>query len=192
MPQAIDAIPMTADDETTLVAAARADPRAFAALYRRHVDPIYRFCYRRLGTKEDAEDATAHVFAQALTGLPGFRGGSFQGWLFAIASHVVTDAGRAARPHAPLAAAAGIVDPAPGPEEEAVRAEAAAAVRAVLAQLPPAQRHVLELRLAGLSSAEIAVASGRSCGTVRNLQHRTLVRLRDLLGVSAPKEGPDG
>ncbi|MEA2595605.1 MAG: hypothetical protein QOF01_2074 [Thermomicrobiales bacterium] len=191
MPEAIDAIPTTADDEATLVAAAWADPHAFAALYRRHVDPIYRFCYRRLGSKEAAEDATSHVFAKALSGLPGFRGGSFQGWLFVIASHVVADEGRAARPHAPIAAAAGIVDPAPSPEEEAVRAEAAGAIRAVLAQLPPAQRHVLELRLAGLSSAEIAVASGRSHGTVRNLQHRTLVRLRDLLGVTAPREGPD-
>jgi RNA polymerase sigma-70 factor (ECF subfamily) len=191
MPKSIDAVPTPADDEATLVAAARADPRAFADLYRRHVDPIYRFCYRRLGAREAAEDATAQVFAQALAGLPGFRGGSFRGWLFAIASHVVADAGRAARPHAPLVAAAGVVDPAPGPEEEAVRAEAAAAIRAVLARLPPAQRHVLELRLAGLSSAEIAAASGRSHGTVRNLQHRTLVRLRDLLGVSAPREGPD-
>jgi RNA polymerase sigma-70 factor, ECF subfamily len=191
MPKVIDADPTTADDEAILVAAARADPCAFAALYRRHVDPIYRFCYRRLGAKEAAEDATAHVFARALAGLPGFRGGSFRGWLFAIASHVVVDEGRAARSHAPLAAAAGVVDPAPGPEEEAVRAEAADAIRAVLAQLPPEQRHVLELRLAGLSSAEIAVASGRSPGTVRNLQHRTLVRLRDLFGVTIPRERPD-
>jgi RNA polymerase sigma-70 factor (ECF subfamily) len=191
MPKAIGVAAATADDEATLVAAARADPCAFASLYRRHVDPIYRFCYRRLGAKEAAEDATAQVFAKALAGLPGFRGGSFQGWLFAIASRVVADEGRTARPHAPLTAAACVADPAPGPEEEAVRAEAAGAVRAMLAQLPREQRHVLELRLAGLSGAEIAAASGRSPGTVRNLQHRTLVRLRGLLGVVPPREDPD-
>ncbi|HEY7030472.1 MAG TPA: sigma-70 family RNA polymerase sigma factor [Thermomicrobiales bacterium] len=191
MPEVIEVAPTTADDEATLVAAARVAPCAFASLYRRHVDPIYRFCYRRLGAREAAEDATAQVFAKALAGLPGFRGGSFQGWLFAIASHVVADEGRTARSHAPLAAAVGVADPAPGPEEAAVRSEAAGAVRAVLAQLPPEQRHVLELRLAGLTSVEIAVASGRSHGTIRNLQHRTLIRLRDLLGVTPPREGPD-
>jgi RNA polymerase sigma-70 factor (ECF subfamily) len=191
MQRLIDAVPETADDEATLVAAARTDPAAFAALYRRHVDPVYRFCYRRFGAKEPAEDATAQVFMKALMGLDGFRGGSFQGWLFVIASHVVADEGRTARPNAPLAAAADIIDSAPGPEEEVVRAEAVGAVRAVLGRLPGEQRRVLELRLAGLNSAEIAVASGRSHGTVRNLQHRTMVRLRELFGVTAPGERSD-
>jgi RNA polymerase sigma-70 factor, ECF subfamily len=191
MPGATGLQPVAADDEAPLVAAAQADPRAFAALYRRHVDPVYRFCYRRLGAKEAAEDATAQVFAKALAGLPGFRGGSFRGWLFAIAHRVVADEVRAARHHAPLATAEDVLDPAPGPEETAVRAEAAGAVRALLARLPPEQRRVLELRLAGLTGAEIAAALGRSHGTVRNLQHRTLVRLRDLLGVAAPREKTD-
>jgi RNA polymerase sigma-70 factor (ECF subfamily) len=179
-------------DEAALVAAARADPRAFAALYRRHVDPVYRFCYRRLGGSEAAEDATAQVFAKALAGLAGFRGGSFRGWLFAIAHNVVADEYRATRPHLPLAAAESLADPTPGPEETAIGGEAARTIRDLLVHLPPAQRRVLELRLAGLSGAEIAVVLGRSHGTIRNLQHRTLLTRRRLLGVAAPGEESDG
>jgi RNA polymerase sigma-70 factor (ECF subfamily) len=177
------------DDEELLLAAARRDPHAFAVLYRRHVDPVYRFCYRRLGTKEAAEDATAQVFAKALAALPGFRGGSFQGWLFAIAHNVVADEGRAARPHADLETAAEVEDPSPGPEEAALAADEARAIRTLLTRLSVEQRRVLELRLAGLNGVEIAQALGRSHGTIRNLQHRTLVRLRELLGVTANAPG---
>ena len=177
-------------DEAALVAASRADPSAFAVLYRRHVTPIYRFCYRRLGTKEAAEDATAQVFTKALAALSGYRSGSFQAWLFAIAHRVVIDEVRRTRPDVPLTNASSSIDPRPGPEAVVVDAEASRALCAVLAHLPPEQRRVLELRLAGLSGVEIAVALGRSHGTVRNLQHRTLVRLRALLGVTGSGDEP--
>ena len=182
---------VSATDEGALIDAARTDPRAFADLYHRHVSAIYRFCYRRLGAKEAAEDATAQVFTKALSGLAGYRGGSFRSWLFAIAHHVVVDEVRLARSDMPLTAAAASTDPGPGPEEVAVDAEESLALRAVMAQLPPDQRRVVELRLAGLSGVEIAVALGRSHGTIRNLQHRTLVRLRALLGVTGSGEETD-
>jgi RNA polymerase sigma-70 factor (ECF subfamily) len=178
-------------DEGVLVDAARTDPRAFAVLYHRHVSAIYRFCYRRLGTKEAAEDATAQVFTKALGSLASYRGGSFRGWLFAIAHHVVVDEVRLGRSDVPLTAAVSSIDPGPGPEEVAVAAEASQALRAVLAQLPPEQRRVVELRLAGLSGVEIAATLGRSHGTIRNLQHRTLLRLRALLGVTGSGDETD-
>ena len=184
MPETVTRRFVSAADDGALVDAARIDPGAFAVLYHRHVSAIYRFCYRRLGTKEAAEDATAQVFTKALAGLASYRGGSFQGWLFAIAHHVVVDEVRMARSDVPLAAAAASIDPGPGPEEVAVAAEASRSLRALLAQLPPEQRRVVELRLAGLSGVEIAAALGRSHGTVRNLQHRTLLRLRALLGMT--------
>ena len=127
----------SAQDEGSLVVAARSDSSAFCELYDRYVDPVYRFCLRRLGTVEDAEDATAQVFTKALAALPGFRGGSFQGWLFAIAANVVVDAGRSERMHASLADADDVIDPEPGPEDSALSSDAARTVRDLLAQLRP-------------------------------------------------------
>jgi len=34
---------------------AASDPSAFAPLYTRYIDPIYRYCFRSLGTREAAE-----------------------------------------------------------------------------------------------------------------------------------------
>lgn len=51
-------IPTELGDEQ-LAARAQHDPVAFAPLYRRHVRPIYAFCFQRLGTRELAEDATS-------------------------------------------------------------------------------------------------------------------------------------
>jgi hypothetical protein len=80
--QEVCAPPATAPDDAALVAAARVDPTAFAPLYARYLPPVYRYCYRRLGTSAAAEDATSEVFVKALAALPRFRAGSFRSWLF--------------------------------------------------------------------------------------------------------------
>src|SRR5215217_8517203 len=107
------------DDDARDVIAAKADPRAFAPLYDRYADLVYRYCYRRLGHPEAAADATGQVFAKALAGLPGYRedAPSFRSWLFAIAHNVITDDLRARRPVAPIDAAAYVAATGPSPEE---------------------------------------------------------------------------
>lgn len=173
------------EDDAAVVARAQADPAAFAALYVRYATRVYRYCYRRLGTREAAEDATAAVFAGAFAGLARYReGGSFAAWLFAIAHHVVVDAHRRRRPGAPLTEAESRPATEPTPEEAALAGEDRRTVRALVAELPDAQRQVLELRLAGLTGAEIAAAMGRSHLAVKMLQFRAIARLRERLGVA--------
>ena len=177
-------------DEVTLVERARRDRHAFAPLYARYFDPVYRYCYRRLGSHEAAEDATSQVFAKALDALPRYeaRGRSFRAWLFAIAYNVIVDGYRGRRPSTPLADAIAVIDAAPTPEEFIVADEDRRSLRALLDRLPPDQRRVVELRLAGLSGAEIADALGRSIGSVRSSQFRAYARLRVLMG-EEPDEG---
>ena len=166
-------------DEAALIARARHDRRAFAPLYDRYADRVYRYCFRRLGTREAAEDATSLVFAKALAALPGYRGGSVAAWLFAIAHNVCVNAVRR-RPDLPLDAAGELIDAAPtgSPEAAALAAADGDSLRALLAGLPPDQRRVVELRLAGLTGAEIAEAMGRSLAAVKMLQARALARMR--------------
>ena len=176
-------------DEAALVALAQIDRRAFAPLYARYADPVYRYCYRRLGNPEAAADATSQVFVKALAALPRFRAGSFRSWLFAIAHNTVVDDLRGARAEATLEAGADRPDPGPSPEELAVAADEGRALRAVLAGLSDDQRHVVELRLAGLSDREIAAVLGRSLAATKMLQVRAVARLRVLLGVPADRQG---
>ncbi len=175
-------------DEADLIAAAIHDRLAFAPLYHRYVDPVYRYCLRRLGTREAAEDATSLVFAKALAALPNFRlrGQPFRSWLFTIAHNVVIDAGRARRPELNVDLALTVVAPGLDPEALALEAEDRETVRGLLAGVPPDQRRVLELRLAGLTTAEIAQALGRSPGAVRAIQFRAAAGLRARLGGTPP------
>ncbi len=168
------------DDDARLVALAKVDPRAFAPLYTRYFDPVYRYCYRRLGHTEAAADATAQVFSKALAALPGYHedAPSFRSWLFAIAHNVITDDLRARRSVAPIAAAAHIPARGPSPEETVLTNEAACTVRALLARLPADQRQILELRLAGLTGPEIAAVLGRSLVAIKIAQVRAFARLR--------------
>lgn len=181
--------------DADLVAAALADPRAFAALYARYLDPIYRFCYRRLGSREAAEDATSTIFLKAVSAFPRFHDASFRAWLFTIAYHVLTDRYRSFRPVQPLEDALEIADAAPSPESLALAAEQNHDLQQLLAHLPEHQRRVIELRLVGLSGNEIAQVLERTPNNVAVTYSRALARLRTVLGqptTSASEEGGDG
>jgi RNA polymerase sigma-70 factor (ECF subfamily) len=177
------AAPEETSDEA-IVARALHDRQAFGLLYDRYVDPVYRYCYGRLGSREEAEDATSLIFARALAALPTHRGGSFRSWLFAIAHNVVINTRRDTPHHHQLAIVVELADPGPRPEEMAEAAERRRSVSAALARLPEEQRRVVELRLAGLTGPEVAAALGRSHDSVRTTQRRALARLRTLLGIT--------
>jgi RNA polymerase sigma-70 factor, ECF subfamily len=172
---------MAALDESAQVALAQVDPRAFAPLYVQYADPIYRYCYRRLGDPDAAADATSLIFSRALAALPRYRHTSFRSWLFTIAHNTVIDGWRGSRIETPLDAIASHHDPAPGPEDEALREDAGREVRTLLARLPRDQRQVVELRLAGLTNQEIAEVLERSVPATKMLQVRAMSRLRSLL-----------
>jgi RNA polymerase sigma-70 factor (ECF subfamily) len=174
------------------VARAQADRQAFALLYRRYLDPVHQYCYRRLGSREAAEDATSLVFTKAFASLPAYRAGSFRSWLFTIAHHVITDDLRARRVVVDLEAAGDVLDRALSPEEVVVAAEASSAVVQLLAQLPAGQRRVVELRLAGLTGREVAEVLGCSLGAVKIVQVRAYRRLRGLLAEPVREAGANG
>jgi RNA polymerase sigma-70 factor (ECF subfamily) len=169
-------------DEQGIVERSRHDPRAFAPLYARYAAPIYGYCSHRLGSRQAAEDATSVIFAKALTSLPSYRGPLFRAWLFGIAHHAVADAQRARGPEAPLDAAVTIIDAAPSPEDLAVASDDQRRLRVLLTQLPTEQQRIIELRLVGLTSAEIGQVLGLRRGAVDVAQFRAIGRLRALLG----------
>jgi RNA polymerase sigma-70 factor (ECF subfamily) len=168
------------------VEAARRDPTAFEALYRRYVAQVYNYAFYELGDHHDAEDATERTFLAALAALPRFDEratpadgegfSTFRVWLMRIARNVVANQRRHARrhPQAPLAAAADL----PGRadlEREVVRRDEARSAWAAVARLPGDRRRALVLRFVDeMSTAEIAGVLGRSEGAVRVLIHRAL------------------
>src|ERR1700689_1004532 len=81
------------NDERLQVEAARQDPARFAELYENNFERVYAYIARRVGNREDAQDATADVFHRAITGISRFewRGLPFAAWLLGIAANVLSD-----------------------------------------------------------------------------------------------------
>ena len=141
-PQA-EPLPLEPDtDEATLVVLAKRDRRAFASLYRRYVEPVYRYCDRCLGDRELAEDATSLIFTKAIEAIASCREDAFRSWLFAIAHNVIADVHRTRVSIRPLAEASELEDRVleRSPEAHALAGDDARTIRGLLAQLPPHQR----------------------------------------------------
>ena len=120
----------------------------FDDLYNSHFPFVWR-CLRGLGVPPAAlDDAAQDVFLIVHRQLPGFRGeSSARTWLYGIARHVAANhQRRAQRKQAPLEPlAAEPAHPAPGPDERAADAEAAAFVEAFLADLDDKKRDIFVL-----------------------------------------------
>ena len=174
-----------ADPDLALVAQAQEHPAAFEAIVLRYRLPLLRYFHARLGDWADAEDAVQEALLDVYVQLPRFtpRGhASFRAWLFAIAHNAKVDVQRrrAIRRQETLPETPGWADPAPSPEDEALREDTSAELRRLLASLTDDQRAVVQLRAADLATDEIASALGLTQSAVRKAQQRAFERLRAL------------
>jgi RNA polymerase sigma-70 factor (ECF subfamily) len=181
------------DLELLQIAAAQQDVNAFAPLYEHYVDIVWRYARSRLGDSDLAADATSAVFQRALTALPSYQprrsgdGTTFRAWLMTIARNVVIDELRR-HPTTSLATTTvqhRLVDDGRSPAELAIAREEQDKVNVALGLLPEKQRQIVELRLMGLKSIEIATQLGMSLSAVKTAHFRAYARLRDLLGPDA-------
>src|SRR5438270_2615285 len=111
-----------ADEEREIARRASAgDRRAFADLYDRHVDAVYRYAWYRLRSDAEAEEVTSEVFHRALVAMPSYQPRRpFLAFLYGIARHVVADSFRDARPRASFEDAIAHPSDAPGPDDVAL------------------------------------------------------------------------
>jgi RNA polymerase sigma-70 factor, ECF subfamily len=162
----------------------RGDRAAFDQIVRRHQKSVWHLVRRYVKRDADASDVTQQAFVRAFRGLASFRGAAtVRSWLFRIAincalswlrdhrreepSEIPDDALTAANP-APARLMVG---------EDGVR------LRAAVAQLPPKQKLVLELRVFDdLSFKEVAELADCTENTAKVNFHYAVKRLRDILG----------
>lgn len=146
------------DDEHLVAQARRGSAQAFEQIYDRYHRRILSFCRHMLGSHEDAEDATQHVFVSAHRELRGAnRKLQLRPWLFAIARNRCVDILRARRSADSLE---GLVREPPSLEglpEIVQRREDLRALLASIASLPDDQREALVLfELGGMPHRRLA------------------------------------
>ena len=190
-----------ADDSALAQRAAAGDGDAFAELYERHEGRAFNLCYRILGSRDDAADATQEAFVGVLRRLPQLADRDL-----AFGSYVLTSARNAcydlierrkrtqpsdeipesATPMGGGVGGGGIGfdpgDPEHDPERNVLLEARTEEIRVANLALPERQREVLALReLEELSYDEIAELLDMNRNSVAQLISRARINLRDAL-----------
>jgi RNA polymerase sigma-70 factor (ECF subfamily) len=176
------------DDIEALVKRARGlDTAAWDRLYVIAFPQVYRYVSAKVRSSAEAEDITEEVFVGALQTVASLRASDeagFLGWLFQIARFKLADHLRRQyrRPTEPLDPEVEFSDPAPSPEDEAIRRDDRSAVRAALAELTQEQQEVIVMKFSlGYDNARVATILGKTPGAINQLQHRALGAMRRFL-----------
>lgn len=169
--------------ETLLEDAKAGKDSAFSKLYELYFDKIFRFAFYRVSHKEVAEDITEEVFIRAFTSLSSLdKAGSFESWLYQIARNRIIDYYRAKKLLLPLddlentlEYETNIIDSVNLQFDQKIFLK-------VLRDLPEDQQTIVRLKFyEDLSNTEIADLTGKTEGSIRVLQHRALIKLKELI-----------
>lgn len=171
--------------DAELVVRARAgDAGALRDLVERYYDACWRYAYRMLGDRADAEDAAQETFLRALAALATYEERSqFREWLFTILVNQCRNAlvSRSRRERRFVSS-----DEFPVQEHGLRAAEPPAMADDELAQavarLEPEQREALLLRFGeGMDYAQMSLATGASQSALKMRVKRGCDRLRGML-----------
>ena len=182
---------MPPEPDDLLAMQAKTNSAAFAELYCRHVDHVFRFLMLRTGSTKDAQDLTTQTFIAALERIDRYEPrGRFRVWLLGIARHKAADFFRKNRRTVSLEMIESIPDPHPQPDEAVTRRLQMERVLDALRHLTPDRAEALALRVFGeYSAAEIADIMGKSEAAVKMLVHRAWRDLKQQLTSIAAQEG---
>lgn len=163
------------------------DMQAFQSLYRENLGPIYRYVYRKVGNREEAEDLTSQTFMKAIRSIEYTRNPqSTRSFLFQVARTMIADFWRVhyrqATSSLDVLLEAGWEGPTENEEEPfELSSSRVDYVQRLLQGLSDRHREVLTCRfLLGLSIRETADKMGVSVANAKTLQYRALKHAADL------------
>ncbi len=185
-------------EQELIIAAQQGSKDAFLALYRLHVDVLYRTLLARIGHRETVEDVVQETFLRAIAALPSFtpqRNASFRAWLFRIAMNLYISQYRKQKRVVivdteilAILSDAGGTSPQLSPmrrgDDTSIDVELdAVQVRDAIGGLEEKDQEVIMLRyFSELSYEEVASALGISVGAVGVRLHRAVKKLKEKLG----------
>jgi RNA polymerase sigma factor (sigma-70 family) len=158
--------------------AAEGSQGAFAAIYERHHQALYRYCHSILGNTEDAKDALQNTMVSALRALPGEkREIALRPWLFSVAHNEAISVLRHRSPQVSIDEA----DDVAAIAADATVRERLRALFEDLHELPDRQRAALVMReLNGLSYADIGAALDASETAAKQIVYEARTALHEL------------
>jgi RNA polymerase sigma factor (sigma-70 family) len=167
-------------DERLARLVSRGSTRAFAALYQRHHQALYRYCRSIVRDEDDAQDALQSAMVRALAALQAReRDLAVRPWLFRIVHNEAISILRRRRLNTSLVEG---LEPADGGVERTLEdRERFAQLIADLQSLAERQRGALVMReLSGLSIKEIAAALSTTPGAAKQVLFEARCALQEL------------
>ena len=175
-------LPQDVEDAALVTRSLAGDQRAFELLVERHHRALFTVAARKLGSRDDAADATQNAFVRVYQNLgtydPRYR---FFSWIYRILVNECLNVLRGRRPSDEPADTQ--IDLSGGPLEALQASERRQQVQRALLALSPDLRAVIVLRhYAGLSYEEIGEAlGGLPAKTVKSRLYTARQRLGQLL-----------
>jgi RNA polymerase sigma-70 factor (ECF subfamily) len=168
--------------EVDLIESARGgNALAFAVLYDRYADRVYRHIVYRVGRPHECEDLTQQTFLKAWQAIGRYKvmETPFIGWLLTIAHNTVISYFRSNREHATLVDDLPRLDERSDPHSLVERRDRQLQVRQAIARLRPEHQQVVAMRyLEELEYSDIARHVGKTEANVRVILHRALREMR--------------
>ena len=167
-------------DERLVRRAVEGDERAFAAIFRRYHQSLYRFSLAIVGNPEDAQDALQNTMIKVLRALPGEeRKIELKPWLYRIAHNESIELLRRRRESRTLDAE--LAAPGTGLADKAESRQRLRRLISDLDELPERQRGALVMReLSGFDFAEIGASLGTSPAVARQTLYEARLSLRQM------------
>jgi RNA polymerase sigma-70 factor, ECF subfamily len=166
---------------------AQQDRDAFSQLYDRFSTLVFTLAMRMLKARSDAEDLLEEVFAQVWRKAESYSAerGSPEAWIISIARGLAIDKMRSIRRRRNsfvLTDNRARVESGDNVESSLPESEVQIGVNSALANLPKAQRKVMELAyLDGLTQTEIAERLAEPLSTVKTRMRSGIQRLREIV-----------
>ena len=192
------------NDEALLARLASGDRAALSPLYDRYAGPVFALLLRIVADRATAEDLLQEVFVRVWQRADTYQIGRGRPitWVLGIAHNLAIDEVRRRRRRPQwadereagelqerLAAAAAEA----GPEEQAWAQQRRQQIGVALAQLPPAQRVIIELAyFEGYTQSQMADQLGEPLGTIKTRLRLGVRKLREALRGQGLEDGGQG
>lgn len=160
----------------------------FLALYDAYADAIFRMCYGKTSSREEAKDLAQEAFTRVFERLSGqgSRIENLRAFLFTVTRNLIKDHYKRKKPVLEGDLPEGAFEQV-GVDSDSERGSDARLAREALARLPEQYREVLTLHLIeGYGAGEIAELLGERPNTISVRVKRGLEKLRVEFGTSTP------
>lgn len=168
------------EEEVLLFKIRHGDEAAFAKVYDRYVDALFRFVRFRVPSIEQAQDITSELFLKLWQSVSkrDVRINNLQAFVYQMARNLIADYYRFAQETLPLEQAAEVTDAKPVAGEVNL-----SEVELAIYKLKPEWQEVVVLaHIEGFKPREIARIINKSPAATRVILHRALQELKKIVG----------